>query len=121
MRKRVSSISDSHGNRSITKVLTGNYTAAYAAKLARVEVIAAYPITPQTTIVEKLSEFCTSGELKATFINVESEFSALSGLMSMRISGSGSDASPAVARQTPVGVAIPGAVMVSSRMPVATS
>jgi len=57
--------------------LTGNYAVANAVKMARPHVIAAYPITPQTTIVEKLSEFVAKGELDASFINVESEFSAL--------------------------------------------
>lgn len=57
--------------------LTGNYAVAHAVKMARPHVIAAYPITPQTTIVEKLSEFVEKGELKASFVNVESEFSAL--------------------------------------------
>ncbi len=57
--------------------LTGNYAVAHAVKMARPHVIAAYPITPQTTIVEKLSEFVERGELKASFVNVESEFSAL--------------------------------------------
>ncbi|MFY9606914.1 MAG: pyruvate ferredoxin oxidoreductase, partial [Thermoplasmata archaeon] len=46
-------------------VMTGNYASAYGAKLARTEVIAAYPITPQTSIVEKLAEFVGTGELKA--------------------------------------------------------
>jgi Pyruvate:ferredoxin oxidoreductase and related 2-oxoacid:ferredoxin oxidoreductases, alpha subunit len=57
--------------------LTGNYAVAHAVRLAKPHVIAAYPITPQTTIVEKLSEFVAKGELKASFVNVESEFSAL--------------------------------------------
>lgn len=52
--------------------------ASIAAKLARVEVIAAYPITPQTHIVEHLSELVASGELDAVYINVESEHSAMS-------------------------------------------
>ena len=51
---------------------------ADAAKLARVEVIAAYPITPQTHIVEHLSEIVANGELEAAYINVESEHSAMS-------------------------------------------
>jgi len=51
---------------------------ADAAKLARVEVIAAYPITPQTHIVEHLSEIVANGELEAQYINVESEHSAMS-------------------------------------------
>ena len=59
------------------RVVTGNYAAAYAALLARVDVIAAYPITPQTFIVEHLSEFVNDGELDAEFIPVESEHSAM--------------------------------------------
>lgn len=51
---------------------------ADAAKLARVEVIAAYPITPQTHIVEHLSEIVAEGELEANYVNVESEHSAMS-------------------------------------------
>ncbi|MEB2836146.1 MAG: pyruvate ferredoxin oxidoreductase [Desulfurococcales archaeon] len=57
--------------------LTGNYAVAYAVKLARVQVISAYPITPQTTIVEKLSEMVDTGELKAKMVRVESEHAAL--------------------------------------------
>ena len=51
---------------------------AEAAKLARVEVISAYPITPQTHIVEHLSEIVADGDLEANYINVESEHSAMS-------------------------------------------
>lgn len=49
-----------------------------AAKLANVDVIAAYPITPQTHIVEHLSELVADGDLDAEFIPVESEHSAMS-------------------------------------------
>ena len=49
-----------------------------AVKLANVDVISAYPITPQTHIVEHLSELVADGELKAAFVPVESEHSALS-------------------------------------------
>jgi len=52
--------------------------ASIAAQLARVEVVAAYPITPQTHIVEHLSELVANGELDAVYINVESEHSAMS-------------------------------------------
>ena len=52
--------------------------AAEAVKLARAEAIAAYPITPQTHIVEHLSELVADGELDAEFVPVESEHSALS-------------------------------------------
>ena len=58
-------------------VLSGNSAQAYAAKLARVQVASAYPITPQTSIVEKLADFVATGELKAEFVKVESEHSAL--------------------------------------------
>lgn len=57
---------------------TGNMAAARAAKLARIQVIAAYPITPQTHTVEYLSEFIADGELDAELVKVESEHSALS-------------------------------------------
>ncbi len=59
------------------KVIVGNHAVSYGVKLARAEVIAAYPITPQTQIVEELSEMCAGGELKARFIKVESEHSAM--------------------------------------------
>ena len=59
------------------KPLTGNYAAAWAARRARVKVVAAFPITPQTTIVEKLAQFIERGELDAKIIRVESEHSAL--------------------------------------------
>jgi len=58
-------------------VIEGTHAASYAAKSAGVQVIAAYPITPQTAVVEELSEMCASGELKAKFIKVESEHSAM--------------------------------------------
>jgi 2-oxoisovalerate ferredoxin oxidoreductase alpha subunit len=59
------------------EVMSGNSAQAYAARLARVQVISAYPITPQTTIVEKLADFVAAGELPAQFVKVESEHSAL--------------------------------------------
>ena len=52
--------------------LNSNYAVAYAVKDCDVDVIAAYPITPQTTVVEKLSEFIANGELDAEMIHVES-------------------------------------------------
>lgn len=55
----------------------GNHALSYGAKVCRVQVIAAYPITPQTQVVEALSEFVEKGELKAKFIKVESEHSAM--------------------------------------------
>jgi 2-oxoisovalerate ferredoxin oxidoreductase alpha subunit len=60
-----------------TKVLSGNYAQSYAVRLARVQVISAYPITPQTSIVEKLADFVASGSLPAQYVKVESEHSAM--------------------------------------------
>jgi pyruvate ferredoxin oxidoreductase alpha subunit len=56
----------------------GNVAAANGVKLARAQVVAAYPITPQTPLTEKLSEFVDSGQMDAEYIPVESEHSALS-------------------------------------------
>lgn len=56
---------------------TANHIAGFAAKAARVKVVAAYPITPQTTVVEKIADFVESGEMDAEYIRVESEHSAM--------------------------------------------
>ncbi|HEX77212.1 MAG TPA: pyruvate ferredoxin oxidoreductase [Dehalococcoidia bacterium] len=72
---------------SIKKYITANEAVAHAARLARVEVVAAYPVTPQTTIVEKISGFIASGEMDAEFIKVESEHSALTACMGARMAG----------------------------------
>jgi pyruvate/2-oxoacid:ferredoxin oxidoreductase alpha subunit len=69
------------------KVMEGTHAASYAAKLARVQTISAYPITPQTSVVELLSEMCASGELAARFIKVESEHSALACLVGAAAAG----------------------------------
>jgi pyruvate/2-oxoacid:ferredoxin oxidoreductase alpha subunit len=68
-------------------MLTGNYAAAYGAKVARVEVAPVYPITPQTHIMEKLAEFVESGELDAEFVPVESEHSALAVAIAAQATG----------------------------------
>ena len=67
--------------------MTGNDAASYAALYAKPKVIAAYPITPQTTIIEKLSQYVDEGKLDAEFIIVESEHSALAGCMGAAWSG----------------------------------
>jgi len=61
--------------------------ASEAAKLARVEAIAAYPITPQTHIVEHLSDIVANGELDAVYVTVESEHSALSACIGTSAAG----------------------------------
>ncbi|MBI5068165.1 MAG: pyruvate ferredoxin oxidoreductase [Deltaproteobacteria bacterium] len=58
-------------------ILTGNDAAAHAARLARVQVVAAYPITPQSPVVEMLSKWSDQGDLQAELVRVESEHSAL--------------------------------------------
>lgn len=58
--------------------MEGSIAASEAVRLANVDVVAAYPITPQTHIVEHLSEFVNDGELDAEFVPVESEHSAMS-------------------------------------------
>jgi pyruvate/2-oxoacid:ferredoxin oxidoreductase alpha subunit len=69
------------------EVLTGNAAAAYGVKLSRAQVIAAYPITPQTTLVERIAEFIAKGELKAEYIRVESEHSALAACIGASLGG----------------------------------
>jgi len=60
---------------------------SHAVQLARAEAIAAYPITPQTHIVEHLSSLVANGELEAEFVNVESEHSAISTCIGMSAAG----------------------------------
>jgi pyruvate/2-oxoacid:ferredoxin oxidoreductase alpha subunit len=69
------------------KVMEGTHAASWGAKLARVQVIAAYPITPSSSVVELLSEMCASGELDAHFIKVESEHSAMASCIGASATG----------------------------------
>ncbi|MBP8645140.1 MAG: pyruvate ferredoxin oxidoreductase [Syntrophobacteraceae bacterium] len=70
-----------------TLILTGNQAAALAARLCRVQVVAAYPITPQSKIPEILSEYVEKGELQAEFVRVESEHSAMGVCISASLVG----------------------------------
>ena len=63
------------------RVLEGSHAVAEAVRLAKVQVISAYPITPQTHIVEILSQYCTNGTMKAKFLRVESEHSCMAALI----------------------------------------
>lgn len=73
----------------IIKALKGNHAAAYACRSAKVGVVAAYPITPQSPVVEKISEFVEAGELPNTqFIKVESEQSAIAAVIAASATGS---------------------------------
>jgi len=67
--------------------LSGNSAVAYAVKMCDVDVVSAYPITPQTTIVEKIAEFIANGELDAEMLHVESEHSALSAAVGASATG----------------------------------
>ncbi len=69
------------------EVMVGNKAIAYAAKLARVQFISAYPITPQTSVVEYLAEMVASGELDAEFVNVEGELTAQTAALGASASG----------------------------------
>ena len=69
------------------QVVEGSYAVAHAAAICRPDVISAYPITPQTHIVEDLSQFVADGAIDSKYINVESEFSALSALVGASASG----------------------------------
>ncbi|CEP66862.1 Thiamin diphosphate-binding fold [Moorella glycerini] len=57
--------------------LNGNTAVAHAVRLVKPGVVAAYPITPQTVIVEKIADFIANGELDAQYIKVESEHTAM--------------------------------------------
>ena len=69
------------------QVIKGNHAVSHGVRLCRVQVISAYPITPQTSIVEGLSEMCAGGELAASFIKVESEHSALAAVVGSSSAG----------------------------------
>lgn len=69
------------------RFISGNDAVAIGAKLARPHVISAYPITPQTVVVERLSEMVEDGSLKAEFMHVESEHSAISAAMGASVVG----------------------------------
>ncbi|MGI6463531.1 MAG: hypothetical protein ACOX04_07965 [Candidatus Scatomorpha sp.] len=69
------------------KVLSGNGAAACAAKLARIEVAAVYPITPQSQIGEDISKFVANGELDCDIIEAEGEQSVLSAIIGAAVTG----------------------------------
>ncbi|MFW3147310.1 MAG: hypothetical protein ACMUIE_10945, partial [Thermoplasmatota archaeon] len=55
----------------VKELMAGNKATAYGSMLARAQVVAAYPITPQTHIVEHLADIVANGELDAEFVPVE--------------------------------------------------
>jgi pyruvate ferredoxin oxidoreductase alpha subunit len=68
-------------------VMTGNVVAANAARLCRPEVIAAYPITPQSEVAESLSSFVADGTLDAEIVEVEGENSAMNVVLAASVAG----------------------------------
>jgi len=70
------------------QALEGSQAVAQAVALCRPQVIAAYPITPQTHIVENISKLVADGKLQCEFVSVESEFSAASLVLGAAIAGS---------------------------------
>ncbi|MGB9854417.1 MAG: transketolase C-terminal domain-containing protein [Candidatus Bathyarchaeales archaeon] len=70
-----------------TLALSGNEAVAYAAKQSDVDVVAAYPITPQTIIVERFSEYVANGEVETAFICTESEHSAMTACLTASLTG----------------------------------
>ncbi|MEM0448766.1 MAG: hypothetical protein QW520_02970 [Methanomassiliicoccales archaeon] len=71
----------------VVKVISADHAVAWAVRLAKVEVIPAFPITPQTLIMELLAEFINDGELDAEFIAAESEHSVMSVAIGASVGG----------------------------------
>ncbi|SFQ19580.1 pyruvate ferredoxin oxidoreductase alpha subunit [Oscillibacter sp. PC13] len=67
--------------------LSANEAAAHGVRLARPKVISAYPITPQTTLVEKLADFIADGQLDSKYMMVESEHSAMASALGVSMMG----------------------------------
>ena len=63
------------------EVIEGSHAVAEAVRLARVKMMSAYPITPQTHIVEELSKYCAEGKINGSFMCVESEHSAMASVI----------------------------------------
>ncbi len=59
----------------MTKLLTGNQAAAWGARLARVDYVPAFPITPQTEIIEKLADWFAAGDMRGKFVTLDGEHS----------------------------------------------
>lgn len=97
MRKRVSSRGHKDGSRRdlirmvrqmpTRDMMTGDLAVAYGAMLSRPKVIAAYPITPATPIVEYLASFISKGKLDAQYIATESEHSAMGACIGASLAG----------------------------------
>ena len=78
---------DDAGARERTMLLTGNHAVAWAARLARPQVVPVYPITPQTPVLEQLTEFQAAGEFDAEVITPESEHSVMAACIPASLAG----------------------------------
>jgi pyruvate/2-oxoacid:ferredoxin oxidoreductase alpha subunit len=74
-------------NAAAPMLLTGNHAVAWAARLARPQVVPVYPITPQTPVLEKLTEFQADGSFPAEIITPESEHSVMSACIPASLAG----------------------------------
>lgn len=77
-----------NGARAGPVLLTGNHAFAWAARLARPQVVPVYPITPQTPVMEKLTEFAAAGEFDGEIITPESEHSVMAACIPASLAGS---------------------------------
>ncbi|HEX2930390.1 MAG TPA: pyruvate synthase, partial [Candidatus Binatia bacterium] len=68
-------------------MLTGNAAAAWGARLARADYLPAFPITPQTEIVETLARWCHTGEIPARLVLMDSEHSMLAAALGAAAAG----------------------------------
>ena len=68
-------------------VIPGNKAIAHGVRLARVEVVSAYPITPQTTIIEYLADFVANGELEAEYVHTDGEHSCMAVAVGASLAG----------------------------------
>jgi len=68
-------------------VMPGNKAVAHGVRLARVEVVPAFPITPQTTIIEYISDFVADGELDAEYVHTEGEHSCMAVALGASMAG----------------------------------
>src|SRR5208283_5402772 len=74
-------------NRPRFAVCEGNEAAAIGVGLARPDVVAVYPITPQSSLVEHLSQMTADGRLQADLMNVEGEHAVMNGLQGVALAG----------------------------------
>ncbi|MDH5791056.1 MAG: pyruvate ferredoxin oxidoreductase [Candidatus Bathyarchaeota archaeon] len=72
---------------SFTRMMEGNEAAAWGARLSRAEVVPAYPITPQTEVISHIATFIAEGKMKAQYIKVEGEHTAMAAAVGASVAG----------------------------------